>query len=58
MIKIVLFFLMVFVGFFIGIQSIRDLTGQEKVALTKLIGYSIICAVLTTGLLTGFVLLF
>jgi len=58
MIKIVLGFLVVFAAFFIGIQAVRDLTGQEKVALTKLIGYSIMCAVLTTAALVKFVLLF
>jgi len=58
MIKIVLGFLLVFAGFFVGIQAVRDLTGRERWQLTKLIGYSIMCAVLTTAALVGFVLLF
>jgi hypothetical protein len=58
MIKIVLGFVLVFVAFFVGIQTVRGLTGREKWQLTKLIGYSIMCAVLTTAALVGFVLLF
>jgi len=58
MIKIVLGFLLVFTAFFIGIQAVRGLTGRERWQLTKLIGYSIMCAVLTTAALVGFVLLF
>jgi hypothetical protein len=58
MIKIVLGFVLVFVAFFVGIQAVRGLTGREKWQLTKLIGYSIMCAVLTTAALAGFVLLF
>ena len=58
MIKIVLGFVLVFVAFFVSIQVVRGLTGREKWQLTKLIGYSIMCAVLTTTALVGFVLLF
>jgi hypothetical protein len=58
MIKIVLGFVLMFVAFFVGIQAVRGLTGREKWQLTKLIGYSIMCAVLTTVALVGFVLLF
>jgi putative effector of murein hydrolase LrgA (UPF0299 family) len=58
MIKIILGFLLVFVGIFVGIQAFLNLTGREKWALTTLIIYSIICAVLTIAALTAFVLLF
>jgi hypothetical protein len=58
MIKIVLGFMLVFAGFFVGIQAWRSLTGLEKWQLTKLIAYSIMCAVLTTAALVIFVLLF
>jgi divalent metal cation (Fe/Co/Zn/Cd) transporter len=58
MIKIILGFMLVFAGFFVGIQAWRSLTGLEKWQLTKLVIYSIICAVLTTVALTVFVLLF
>jgi hypothetical protein len=58
MIKIILAFLFVFGVFFFGILAVRDMTGKERWALTKLVSYSIICAVLTTAALVTFVLLF
>jgi hypothetical protein len=57
-IKIILGFMLLFAGFFGGIQAFRSLNGKEKWALTKLIAYSIMCAVLATATLTIFVLLF
>jgi hypothetical protein len=58
MIKVIGIFLILFGIFFIGIQTVRSLSGTEVLALTKLIGYSIICVVLTMIALTGFVLIF
>jgi len=58
MIKIVLGFMLVFAGFFVGIQAFRSLSGREKWQLTKLIAYSIMCAVLTTAALIGFYITF
>jgi hypothetical protein len=48
----------VFAAFFVGINAVRSMTGKEKWALTKLIAYSIICAVLTTLALIGFYITF
>jgi hypothetical protein len=58
MIKVILGFMLMFAAFFAGIQAFRSLSGREKWALTKLIAYSIMCAVLATATLTIFVLLF
>jgi hypothetical protein len=58
MIKIILAFLVVFGLFFFGINTVRTMTGKEKWALTKIISYSIICAVLTVSALIVFVLTF
>jgi hypothetical protein len=58
MIKVIGIFLILFGIFVIGIQAVRSLSGTEVLALTKLIGYSIICVVLTMIALTGFVLIF
>jgi len=58
MIKIVLGFLLVFSAFFFGIKTVREMTGKDRWALTKLIAYSIICAVLTVSALVIFVLTF
>jgi hypothetical protein len=58
MIKIILGFVLVFGAFFVGIQAFRSLTGKEKWQLTKLLAYSIMCALLATVALTAFVLVF
>jgi hypothetical protein len=58
MAKIILSFIVLFVIFYFGITAVRAMSGKEKWALTKLVIYSIICTVLTTLLLTAFVLLF
>jgi uncharacterized membrane protein (DUF4010 family) len=58
MFKIILMFVIVFAIFFFGISALRSMNGKEGLALTKLVGYSIICAVLTTMALVGFVLIF
>ena len=58
MIKIITWFLIVFFGFFLGIDSFRRLTGKEKWDLTKGLFYSILCASATIGLIALIVLLF
>lgn len=58
MIKIILAFLIAFAICFFGIKSFRDLSGKDKWALTKLVGYSTICAVLAITLLVLIVILF
>jgi len=58
MFKIILAFLFVFGLFFFGIRAVRDMTGKDKWALTKLVGYSIICAVLTLAALIAIVVIF
>ena len=58
MFKVILAFIIVFGLFFIGIKTARSMSGKEGWALTKLIAYSIICAVLTIAALVGFVLIF
>jgi hypothetical protein len=58
MIKVLLFFVLIFVLFFLGIKTLRNVTGKEALALTKIVGYSIICAVLTVSVLISIVILF
>jgi hypothetical protein len=58
MIKVLLFFVLIFALFFLGIKTIRNLTGKEALALTKIVVYSIICAVLTVSVLISIVVLF
>lgn len=58
MIKIILIFLLVFAFFFFGILGLRELTGKQRWALTKIAVYSIICAVFTVVTLAFIVLIF
>lgn len=58
MIKIILAFLFVFFVFYFGIQSVRSMTGQDQLALTKLLVYSIMCALMTVVSLIVIVVLF
>jgi hypothetical protein len=58
MIKIVLAFLFVFFVFYFGIQGIRSMNGRAQLALTKLLVYSIMCALMTIVSLIVIVILF
>ena len=58
MARIVLAFLAVFSMFYFGIDAFRKMTGREKWDLTKLVAYSIMCAVLTIVVLALFVITF
>jgi hypothetical protein len=58
MIKIILAFFIAFVICYVGIKSFRDLTGQDKWALTKLLAYSTMCASTAIVLLILVVVLF
>ena len=58
MIKLVLAFVVVFVLFFFGIKTVREMTGKEQWQLTKYLGYSIVCTVLTIAALIALVVLF
>lgn len=58
MTKIILGFLALFMFFYVGIDSFRQLTGKEKWVLTKSLIYSIVCASAAIGLMAVIVLLF
>ena len=58
MIKVLLFFVLIFGLFFLGIKTLRNVTGKEALALTKILGYSIVCAVLTVSVLISIVVIF
>ena len=58
MIKILLSFLIAFGICFFGIKGYRDLTKKDKWALTKLIAYSTLCALLAIAFLILIVILF
>ena len=58
MFKVLLFFVLIFVLFFLGIKTIRNITGKDALALTKILGYSIVCAVLTVSVLISIVVIF
>lgn len=56
--KLILVFLITFIGVYAGIELFRNLTKKEKWALTKQLGYSTIVAVVAIVLLTLIVILF
>lgn len=58
MIKGIWVFVVIFGLFFLGIQTIRDMTGKEVWSLTKLLTYSLFCAILTLVVLVTIVILF
>lgn len=58
MIKMLLIFGLLFAGFFMGIQALRTLNGKEALALTKILGYSILCSLLTIAVLISIVVVF
>lgn len=45
-------------GFIVGIDMFRKMTKSEKLGLTKLFAYSILCSVLTMTVITAIVLIF
>lgn len=58
MFKVIQMFAIVFAIFFFGIQAFRAMSSKEKWQLTKLLTYSAVCAILTTIVLIGMVILF
>ncbi len=58
MFKMLITFVSLFIIFFMGIDIFRRMTNKEKWALTKLLTYSTICAVLTMLTLIFIVLVF
>jgi hypothetical protein len=58
MLNTILAFLILFTGFFIGFKLVRNTTTQEKWKLTKLVGYSALCAALSLAALIVVVVLF
>jgi len=58
MIKILIMFFGLFFSFYFGISAFRALSGLEKWQLTKLFGYSAVCAWLSIIVMTIFVVLF
>lgn len=56
--KMVLAFLFIFAFFALGINLFASMTKSEKLGLTKLVGYSIVCSVATMVVVTAIVLIF
>jgi hypothetical protein len=58
MIRVIFAFLIIFGLFFFGIKAVRDMTGKDLWSMTKLLTYSLICAMLTLVFLITLVVLF
>jgi|688.fasta_scaffold135685_6 hypothetical protein len=57
MINAILSFLILFGVFFVGIAAFRKATEKQKWQLTKLVGYSTMCAVFATAILVSIYIL-
>lgn len=58
MAKMIIAFISLFIIFFFGIDIFRKLTKKEKISLTKWLGYSITCTLLTTLFVAFIIVLF
>ena len=58
MIKMVVAFAVILALFMFGIDTFRKMNKQEKISLTKLLGYGIVCTVATMVVVTSIVLIF
>ncbi len=58
MIRLVLAFIVVFGLFFFGIRAVREMTGKELWSMSKLLTYSLGCAILTLATLIAIVVIF
>jgi tellurite resistance protein TehA-like permease len=58
MMKIMFNFFMLALSFGLGISAFRRLSGKEQWNLTKLVAYSLFCAILAIVLLATIVVLF
>jgi hypothetical protein len=58
MLKIIVSFIVVFGLFFFGIKAIREMTGKEIWSMTKLLTYSLFCAILMLATLISIVVIF
>ena len=56
--KMIVAFMFILFGFVVGIDMFRKMTKSEKISLTKLLAYSIVCTVLTMIVITAIVLIF
>jgi hypothetical protein len=50
--------MLILFGFIFGIDTFRKMNKSEKISLTKLLAYSIVCTVLTMVVITAIVLIF
>jgi hypothetical protein len=58
MLKMILAFVLLFIAFYGIIKVARTMTGKEALALTKILGYSILCSVLSIAVLISIVVIF
>ena len=56
--KMIVAFMLILFGFVVGIDVFRKMTKSEKLGLTKLLAYSIMCTVMTMVVITSIVLIF
>jgi hypothetical protein len=58
MIRMIFAFVVIFLIFFFGIKTFIQLSGKDRWVITKLLAYSLLCAIITTVFLVSIVVLF
>ena len=58
MVKMITAFFLIFAFFVFSIDIVRKMTNQEKISLTKMLAYGIVCTVITMIVITSIVLIF
>ena len=56
--KMIFAFILIFMVFALGIKGFNSLSKSEKIGLTKLLAYSIVCSVVTMSVIAAIVLIF
>ena len=58
MVKMITAFFLIFAFFVFGIDLVRKMNNQEKLSLTKMLAYGILCSVITMVVIASIVLIF
>lgn len=56
--KMIFAFILLFLSFAFGIKIFGSMSKSEKMGLTKLVAFSIVCAVMTMVVIAGIVFIF
>lgn len=58
MIRVILAFVVIFGLFYFGIKAVRTMTGKDIWSVTKILTYSLFCAIITLATMIAIVVIF